>query len=57
VLLWIHGGSFSIGGASQTGYIDVSNNFVTKSIIVVSVQFRLGPLGMLCHKFFTETLI
>uniref|UniRef100_A0A914EK86 Carboxylic ester hydrolase n=1 Tax=Acrobeloides nanus TaxID=290746 RepID=A0A914EK86_9BILA len=47
VLFWIHGGSFSIGGASQTGYIDVSNNFVTKGIIVVSVQFRLGPLGWL----------
>uniref|UniRef100_A0A914EC32 Carboxylesterase type B domain-containing protein n=1 Tax=Acrobeloides nanus TaxID=290746 RepID=A0A914EC32_9BILA len=44
VLFWIHGGSFSIGSASQAGYIDVSNHFVTKGIIVVSVQFRLGPL-------------
>jgi len=46
VLVWIHGGSF-LAGSADTG-IDkevVIKNLVSKDIIVVTLNYRLGPLG------------
>uniref|UniRef100_A0A914CFM5 Carboxylic ester hydrolase n=1 Tax=Acrobeloides nanus TaxID=290746 RepID=A0A914CFM5_9BILA len=45
VLVWVHGGGFGVGSAVETGYINVTNNFIPQDIIVVAIQYRLGPLG------------
>lgn len=46
VMVWIHGGAFNTGGASM--YSDPSL-LVTKGVIVVVVQYRLGAMGFLAH--------
>ena len=46
VLVWIHGGRFLVGTGSSKVY---SPDFMMdyEDIIVVSIQYRLGPLGFL----------
>ncbi|NNU16242.1 carboxylesterase family protein [Parvularcula sp. ZS-1/3] len=46
VMVWIHGGS-NVSGASQLyrGH----NLAVNENVIVISVQYRLGPLGFFSH--------
>ena len=46
VYVWIHGGSNDYGGA--TGY-DGSAIAVNGDLVVVTVQYRLGPFGWLTH--------
>uniref|UniRef100_A0A224XKE7 Putative fatty acyl-coa hydrolase medium chain n=1 Tax=Panstrongylus lignarius TaxID=156445 RepID=A0A224XKE7_9HEMI len=43
VLVWIHGGNFKTGSASQY----VPTHLVKKGVVVVTVQYRLGSLGFL----------
>lgn len=45
VLLWIHGGDFSRGSA---GVYSGVRNIVRHGIIVVTINYRLGPYGFLC---------
>jgi len=46
VMLWIHGGS-NVSGASQ---LYVGENLAkNENVIVMSVQYRLGPLGWFSH--------
>ena len=45
VLVWVHGGGFQHGSAIRHGYEVLSNSFVSRGVIVVSIQYRLGPLG------------
>ena len=40
VMVWIHGGAF-VGGSGNTS----GNGFVTKGVIFVSINYRLGRLG------------
>jgi para-nitrobenzyl esterase len=47
VMVWIHGGGFTIGSASQ-GWFD-GEHLARKGVIVVSIAYRLGPLGFLAH--------
>ncbi|CAI4225969.1 unnamed protein product [Auanema sp. JU1783] len=47
VFVFVHGGGYEIGDTEMIGYKNASANFVTKDIIFVSVQYRLGPLGFL----------
>ncbi|HLO60396.1 MAG TPA: carboxylesterase/lipase family protein [Bacteroidales bacterium] len=47
VLVWIHGGGFTIGTASQPA-LD-GEKLAAKGIIVVSIAYRLGALGFLSH--------
>ena len=44
VYFWIHGGGNSMGAASEDGY-DGANLAVNCNMVVVSVNYRLGPLG------------
>lgn len=44
VYFWIHGGGNSMGAASDEGY-DGANLAINCEMIVVSVNYRLGPLG------------
>lgn len=43
VIVWIHGGGFRFGSASQYGPDPLTDN----NVIVVPIQYRLGTLGIL----------
>ncbi|KAI4467459.1 carboxylesterase [Holotrichia oblita] len=43
VILWIHGGGFKYGSASQYG----PKYLMKKDVVVVTIQYRLGTLGFL----------
>ncbi|CAB3397620.1 unnamed protein product [Caenorhabditis bovis] len=45
VIVFIHGGGFQFGDSSMIGYERAADHFVSKDIIFVSIQYRLGPLG------------
>src|SRR5260370_40095761 len=46
VMVWIHGGAFTIGSGSQALY-DGSVLARRGEVVVVTVNYRLGPLGFL----------
>jgi len=46
VMLWIHGGGNTIGHA---GYYDGGNLAAQENVIVVTANYRLGPMGWLYH--------
>jgi para-nitrobenzyl esterase len=46
VMVWIHGGSFRIGAGS---IYDGSQLAVDGDVVVVTINYRLGPLGFLAH--------
>jgi para-nitrobenzyl esterase len=47
VMVWIHGGSFNTGAGS----IDMYNgkNLARQNVVLVTINYRLGPLGFLSH--------
>ena len=45
VMVWIHGGAFKLGSNNYNRL--GPQHFVTKDVIVISVNYRLGPLGFL----------
>uniref|UniRef100_A0A7E4V939 Carboxylic ester hydrolase n=1 Tax=Panagrellus redivivus TaxID=6233 RepID=A0A7E4V939_PANRE len=45
VAVWIHGGGFSFGDTQSYGYEGFVKNYVNRGIIVVTIQYRLGPFG------------
>ena len=47
VMVWIHGGGLSFGWSNQIGYDGAA--FARKGVVLVSVNYRLGPLGYLAH--------
>jgi para-nitrobenzyl esterase len=47
VLVWIHGGGF-IGGSGAVPIYDGAN-LAAKGAVVVSINYRVGPLGFLAH--------
>ena len=52
VMVWIHGGAFIIGAASQTMYR--GNTLVPRgNIVLVSINYRLGALGFMNLKELT----
>lgn len=46
VLFWIHGGAFTMGSGSTSGY-DGTNFAVHGDVVVVTINYRLGALGFL----------
>ncbi len=46
VMVWIHGGSYETGGGDET-YSDPALLVSEQRVIVVTVTYRLGPLGFL----------
>jgi para-nitrobenzyl esterase len=47
VMVWIYGGGF-VGG-STAGALTTGERLASKGVIVVSVAYRVGPLGYLAH--------
>ncbi len=48
VMVWIYGGSFSVGSAADKAY-DGQKLAEMAGAIVVTINYRLGPLGFLAH--------
>ncbi|CAD5231188.1 unnamed protein product [Bursaphelenchus xylophilus] len=45
VLFWVHPGGYCIGSASWFSYESIAENFLSRGIIVVTINYRLGFLG------------
>lgn len=52
VMVWIHGGGNVWGSASD---YDASNLVMNEDVIVITVQYRLGPLGYFAHRSIRDT--
>ncbi|EDS30392.1 bile salt-activated lipase [Culex quinquefasciatus] len=46
VMVWFHGGGFVTGSAQSSMY--GAKHLVQEGVVVVTVNYRLGPLGFLC---------
>ena len=46
VMVWIHGGGNSLG---HGGFFDGSNLAATQDVVVITLNYRLGPLGWFRH--------
>lgn len=47
VMVWIHGGGFIIGSGSEARTDGAS--FARSGVVLVAINYRLGPLGFLAH--------
>ncbi|EKE00595.1 MAG: hypothetical protein ACD_21C00320G0002 [uncultured bacterium] len=47
VMVWIHGGAFNFGSGSLPDYN--GKNLAKKGVVVVTINYRLGPFGFLVH--------
>ena len=47
VMVWIYGGGFGIGMTSSPTYD--GTNLAKKGVVLVSVNYRVGPMGFLAH--------
>jgi len=47
VMVWIHGGGLTMGWGHQKGYDGVA--FAQRDVVLVSINYRLGPIGYLAH--------
>ncbi len=47
VMVWIYGGGFGIGMTSSPAYDGA--NLAKKGVVLVSVTYRVGPMGFLAH--------
>ena len=48
VMVWIYGGGFSIGSTTLSLYNGA--NIAKKGVLVVSLAYRVGPLGFMAHE-------
>jgi para-nitrobenzyl esterase len=52
VLVWIHGGGYTTGAASQPLYD--GDALARRGVVLVTINYRLGPLGFLAHPALTK---
>jgi len=52
VMVWIHGGSHQTGAGSDEFY--QSNGLIGHGVVLVTINYRLGPFGYLAHPALTE---
>lgn len=45
MLVFIHGGGFNLGGTFAEGYRTLSQNFVSRGLVVATIQYRLNFFG------------
>ncbi|MDR3375360.1 MAG: carboxylesterase family protein, partial [Ancalomicrobiaceae bacterium] len=51
VMVWIHGGGFNFGASSQPEYRGAT--LAREGVVVVTLNYRLGPLGFFPHRSLT----
>ena len=49
VAVYVHGGAFLSGGGSNLPF--AGNSLASRGVILVTINYRLGALGFLCHPF------
>uniref|UniRef100_A0A1I7ZX14 Carboxylic ester hydrolase n=1 Tax=Steinernema glaseri TaxID=37863 RepID=A0A1I7ZX14_9BILA len=47
VIVWVQGGGFELGTSTVYGYEKISENFVSRDVVFVTFNYRLGPFGFL----------
>ena len=47
VMVWIHGGAYVLGATCQTWFDGEA--LARKGVVVVTINYRLGPLGFMAH--------
>jgi para-nitrobenzyl esterase len=47
VMVWIHGGALTRGSGANRTYNGAA--FARKGVVLVTINYRLGPLGYLAH--------
>ena len=52
VMVWIHGGSYTTGAGSQSMYD--GKNLARQDVVIVTINYRLGPLGFLSHPLLSK---
>ncbi|AJP72529.1 carboxylesterase/lipase family protein [Sphingomonas hengshuiensis] len=52
VMVWIHGGGYLAGANSEPQF--EGSNFARRGVVLVTINYRLGPLGFLAHPELTE---
>jgi len=52
VMLWLHGGSNRIGSGNEPGYDGAE--LAKRGVVVVTINYRLGPLGFFAHPELTR---
>ncbi|MCP4875299.1 MAG: carboxylesterase family protein [Gammaproteobacteria bacterium] len=52
VMVWIHGGGFISGSASDNFYD--GQDLARKNVVVVTFNYRIGPLGFLAHPLLSK---
>jgi para-nitrobenzyl esterase len=50
VMFWIHGGGFTDG----SGNLSVGSALAERGIVLVSINYRLGPMGFFAHPLLSE---
>jgi para-nitrobenzyl esterase len=52
VMVWIHGGAFTSGAGSLPIYD--GHNLADKDVVVVTINYRLGALGLMAHPLLSQ---
>lgn len=52
VMVWIHGGGFVNGSGSKAIYD--GTNLAKQGVVLVTINYRLGPFGFFCHPQLAE---
>jgi para-nitrobenzyl esterase len=52
VMVWIHGGSFVVGSSCQSCFN--SESLARQGVVVVTINYRLGPMGFFAHPLLSK---
>jgi carboxylesterase type B len=57
VFVYIHGGGFIFGSTHEFSHESILKSMVSRGVIVVMVQYRLGPLGLCSARWLTHVCL
>lgn len=52
VMVWIHGGGYTTGSGAQASYN--GEKFAEKGVVLVTINYRLGPFGFFAHPLLSK---